>query len=1093
MRYNMRNWVIISFILPILLFSHIKDERLFKTLGVPSSAMLLLDRSGSMERETERYYTLVTLNNYSPWDHRTRLAGWYDDEITPDGPGEMKDFKNEDSDSVWTLRFEWNDPRENRLFGRWTLKIKVKGSWYTFDGGSFSWTGWWSEERESSIRVSDLGKVQEVECFVDISTDLGLEIGEVKINLIHRPGYSESTRIKDAILVIHSLLDADNNGYVEEADEEFLPINLGYGFHRESRVYIPPDYFRRGEIECEYFDEQIGRWREVELEPGRLYSDTISSSLVDIWNHINYTDVGGYTPNGVLIARTSDYINDWRNEHPDLWCMAHNIILITDGETNNPREECNEGSKDVVRQAYRAWHEDSIRVYAVGFGSGITERGANELNWVAKWGGTQKEDQAFIDSMVNIEGMDTAAIDPRGGCPSYDPQDHSLIGYAYIAEDAEALSSALAKIFMEISGMNNISYAAGEVTSVQEELLSTQYEGRLFLALFNPDSFPIWEGDLRALKLDVLEFLLDSIPPEIIIWSAKDSLKTDKSANNRNIYGIKADGRMLPFNESNFDSSDFKVNSSNMARDIIDRIRDGLENDNMGELGDIFHSSPLRIHTPNYFYMDQGYDQFYIEMRERSPLIYAGANDGMLHVFADSVIGVSGRGGEEIAGIIPMNFIPRLKILLNNHDYFVDADPMAADVWFPQNTDDSVKEWNEWHTILIAPQGEGGRSFTVINVTDPLGETPHPVNTFQFLFNAMQSKVLKDTLGYTTSVPKIHKVGIQWETYPNRKIDRFFVFMGGGQWPEPMDIALLDSIFSGGEVEGNCIIAMDLFNVIENGINGNEYLIPPTARDAALMDVSFPASPTLFNMDPEMGNRSDFLFIPDALGQLWFVDLRNPDPYSWEAECIFIPELPTSSDSSELVKWHPAFYRPLVWKDPTYGDYWVIYGTGNRSDIFIPSEDRIYALRYPEESIENHEREIPVYNEDNLGVPGIATNAGWMLELQHENEKVVTPAIYYLDSVKIFTFTPGSSEGSLSPCEIGGAGSLARAYSFHIRTGGTSVIGGIVTGTGMPQPTRYSYSLDGTGMLINQVSGKLIISEGRTYRSFKQIVKWKEE
>jgi hypothetical protein len=288
--------------------------------------------------------------------------------------------------------------------------------------------------------------------------------------------------------------------------------------------------------------------------------------------------------------------------------------------------------------------------------------------------------------------------------------------------------------------------------------------------------------------------------------------------------------------------------------------------------------------------------------------------------------------------------------------------------------DDSVKNWDEWHTVLVACQGEGGESFTVLDVTDPLNETSHPVSSIEFLFSAEQSNLLKDTLGYTTSTPMIHKVGVNWDGHGDRKIDRFFAFMGGGQFPDPMDISLLDSIFSGGEVDGNVIIACDIWESMKNGINGNVYLIPAISRDAHLMGAPFPSSPTVFNMDPEFGNRGDFLFIPDAFGQLWFVDLREPNPSNWRAECIFRPEVPSSSDSTEIVNWHPAFYRPLVWKDPVYGEYWVIYGTGNRSDIFTDSEDRFYALKYPARNIENKEITIAFLGEN----PNIKIAAGIM-------------------------------------------------------------------------------------------------------------------
>lgn len=1105
----MKKELFVFFLLPCLLFAHIKDERQFKTIGVPSSAMVLLDRSGSMAWETLHYETIARLLAFR-WagDNRTHLSGWYDSTITPDGPGTMSDFAGDSANSDWILDVTWYSGWRNRSIDvSWTLKIKSDGTWHTYDGGSHSWSGRRWQDRQVIIPVSGLGLIEDVECFVDVTTHNGLTIGWTKINLAKTPRATpyKSTRIKDAILVIHSLLDADNDGLVTLNDELYLPVQLAQGCHRASKpgdIFVPEGTYDSynfsspgqgyygSNVQKYSYNETSKDWEEVNGD-FTMYTDPIGSHFVDIWNHINYTDEGGSTPNGKLIYAATKYVNEWRSNHPELWCMKHNLIVITDGESNTPIEDCANGSNDIVRQAYKAWHSDSVKVFAVGFGEGITAGGANELNWAAFHGGSQKQDSTFIDSMINQEGMDTTAVD-GSTCSMSTPSSNFLTGYAYIAKDAEGLASALTQIFMEISGQASFSYSSGEVTSVQEEFLSTEYESRLFIASFNPDSFPIWKGNLRAIKLDTGEFYLNAVPPGMVIWSAKDSLKVDMTADGRNIYGVRSDGNMLPFNASNFDTTDLGVSTTTMAADVIDRVRDGLKNDNKGELGDIFHSSPLRIHAPNYFYVDQGFNLFYNKMKERSAILYAGGNDGMLHVFADSINGQGMRGGEEIMGIIPMNFVPKVKNLLQKHDYFVDDGPIAADVWFPENDLDSLKQWDEWHTILIACQGEGGQSFTALDVTDPLGETSHPMDSITFLFNALGDSILKDTLGFTTSTPVIHKVGVSWVLHPNRVIDRFYAFMGGGQWPEPMDMALLDSLFSGGEIKGNAIITFDVWDVIEKGINGNVHLIPPISRDAALMNVPFPATPAVINIDPDKGNRYDFLFIPDAAGQLWFVDVRNPNPSKWEAECIFGPELPTASDSTELTKWHPAFYRPLAWKDPVYGDYWITYGTGNRSDVFQPSEERFYALHYPDSVFEDTSVAIPVYTESDLGTPGSGTDEGWMLLLKHQNEKVMTQPVYYQDSLKFLTFSPGT-DTLVGPCELGGTGSIARSYIFKIRTGETSNIAGTPEGTGIPQPPRYSYSLGGTGVEIIQTSGKIKIKASKSYKSYKEIIKWREE
>jgi len=260
------------------------------------------------------------------------------------------------------------------------------------------------------------------------------------------------------------------------------------------------------------------------------------------------------------------------------------------------------------------------------------------------------------------------------------------------------------------------------------------------------------------------------------------------------------------------------------------------------------------------------------------------------------------------------------------------------------------------------------------------------------------------------------------------------------------------------------------------------------------MSYPFVASPAVVNIDPQFGNRYDFLFIPDAAGQLWFVDLRFSDPADWRARKIFQPlTFPTSNDISQLVKWHPAFYRPLVWKDPAYGGYWIAYGTGNRSDVFSNSAERFYAIHYDVDAF-NDTSAVPLYTESDLGIiPETPTTHGWMTVLTHDREKVVTPAIYFQDSLEFYTFSPGDGSSTVSPCDIGGEGSEARSYCFHIRTGGSHNSSGVEMGSGMPQPPSYSFSISGEGKKIIQSGGKIEVQNIGSFMSFREHIQWKDE
>ncbi len=1124
----MKRIFLVFILIPLFLSAHIQDERLFATSKVPAAAILLLDRSGSMKFETTLGVDVELLQRSWGWvPDVTYFSEWFDDTQYPyDYPlNSMSNFVGDSAGGNWTLEVTWEEysgwggAGSNTLDLTWELKLYDGSTWHEYPGGSYSWTESELTTEEVSIPVSGGWDVQDVECYVEITTGDGLKIGNVGVHLLHTPGVeTTSDRMKDALLVIHSLLDVNGDGFVD-GDDEF-PIKLGQGFFDKSQVFVGDNRSQEYNadnhtIATDHSNNQYNpsRWDQVSKTwvddlTGTQYlrTDTMGTPVATIWEHINTTELDGSTPNGMLVDSAVHYIAEYRNAHPELWCMKFSVVLITDGKPNVPRTTCHPtdcddpghceysynddveyGAKDLVRVAYNAFHgdndnfegPDSIRVYAVGFGTGIDDDCANVLNWTARWGGTWSD-----SSLMSGNGT---AIDPSDNVccgPSEDPRYEPLTGYAYIAEDAGDLANALRSIFVEVEASMSQSYTAAEVTSVEEEFLSTKYQSKLYVASFKPDTMPLWEGNLKALKMVPGVISLDSIPNSLLVWSAGDTIRK-YPAGSRPIYGIKSNGSMLPFDTLNFTASDLGVSSAGLL-DVVEQIRGG--GDTLGKLGDIFHSSPLRIQAPNYFYEDEGWDSFYNVMsNKRSAFVYAGGNDGMLHVIADTIFGQGAKGGHEIAGIIPMNFVPKVKNLLNSHGYFVDGDPTAADVWFPANEGDSVKHWKEWHTVLIAAQGEGGNSFTAFDVTDPKNETAHTVSSLTFLFDAWQSDTLEKRLGFTTSTPVIHKVGVNWSVYSGKIIDRFYAFMGGGQFPDPMDISIVDS-FSSGTLRGNNIIAFDVWKAAMSGIDQSVTFIPPVE---ASMKYPFVASPAVVNINPQFGNRYDYLFIPDAAGQLWFVNLQFPNPSDWKARKIFEPELPTSSDSAEIYKWHPAYYYPLVWKDPLQGGYWIAYGTGNRSRIFDESSERFYALYYPIDAFSDTAN-IPLYTEDSLGVlPDESTDCGWMLNLTHDREKVVTPAIYLMDSLEFYTFSPGGAV-EIGPCEIGGSGSSARSYTFHIRTGAGNAMGKII-GSGIPQPPSYSSSLSGERKKATPGGGKIKVEKLGSFTSFRQQILWEDE
>ncbi|MBB6574485.1 pilus assembly protein [Xanthomonas arboricola] len=149
-------------------------------------------------------------------------------------------------------------------------------------------------------------------------------------------------------------------------------------------------------------------------------------------------------------------------------------------------------------------------------------------------------------------------------------------------------------------------------------------------------------------------------------------------------------------------------------------------------LGDIINSAPL-ISAPidDYGYRALGgtlgttYTNYLNTKRaNQGYMVYAGANDGMLHAFDGGMNGsgtVVGGGGRERFAYIPATSYGHMGNLLLpyqankasaqpfDHRYFVDGPLAVGDAYYN----------NSWKTTLVGTTGAGGRGAFALDVTNP--------------------------------------------------------------------------------------------------------------------------------------------------------------------------------------------------------------------------------------------------------------------------------------------------------------------------------------------------------------------------------------
>jgi type IV pilus assembly protein PilY1 len=208
-------------------------------------------------------------------------------------------------------------------------------------------------------------------------------------------------------------------------------------------------------------------------------------------------------------------------------------------------------------------------------------------------------------------------------------------------------------------------------------------------------------------------------------------------------------------------STDPKITDANKVNKLVDYLRGNktyedtslnsvaenkLFRERQATLGDISQSRPNYFKTSNAGYLDSNYKAYKTSMANRTPAVYVGANDGMLHAF-------NANTGDELWAFIPTPAISNLANLAdkeygaNYHTNYVNGSPVVADICISGCSGSSAV----WRTILVSGLNGGGRGYFAIDVTSP--ENPQLLWEFY-----AQPSGVNSNLGFTFGNPVVTKM-----------------------------------------------------------------------------------------------------------------------------------------------------------------------------------------------------------------------------------------------------------------------------------------------------------------------------------------------
>lgn len=737
---------------------------------------------------------------------------------------------------------------------------------------------------------------------------------------------------------------------------------------------------------------------------GGSYADTLSNTLADVAMHYYKNDLATGLDNNVPVMAGVDENNA---QHMVTYTVAFGVngnLIANPTDKDDPFPETNLTSPVVI-------------------GWPIAPDGDNSDNAVTIDGVSYDKDDFELsdDRIATVDDMRHAAWNGRG--------------LFLNARNPDTLISSLE------SAINDIADREGSASAVAFNSTSLETDTLVFQARFDSGS---WNGTLLAFDFDT-----NGVGSQQ--WSAGDQLDArDLSADARNIISYNGTQGVsfrfpvdytaplvtelafdqqvdlltnAPFPIATVDATEQTANQA-YGEKIVDYLRGDFsgEEANGGifrnrydkRLGDIVHSSPEFVGAPNRAYPDliegaaNKYSDFIEAKKNRTPIVYVGANDGMLHAFRAS-------DGHEVMAYIPsilysgknQSGLHFLADTSYSHIPYVDESPLAADVFVD----------SDWKTYLVGALRAGGKGVYVLDVTNPSALTESNAASI------VKKEFTHNDLGYTFSRPLVGKMNN----------GRWAAIFGNGYNNDPtgdgkakLFIMYLDS------TGGYELIDTNVGSVVSNDCSN------------ASSDCNGLSSPTVLDLN---GNGTiDRVYAADIQGNVWAFNLTSSTASNWSVAYKDSGSIPqplfsacsaspcTSLNRQSITSLAVAKTHPYRVSNSTEPNLMVYFGTGQyiaENDNLSTGTQSMYGVwdaGVAELDRSKLQQQVLSVSATVTGGRDLTSNAvnytttselGWYIDLVDSGERIVVEPAVVGDIVFFNTMVPDDAS-----CNGGGYGYL---------------------------------------------------------------------
>jgi len=624
-----------------------------------------------------------------------------------------------------------------------------------------------------------------------------------------------------------------------------------------------------------------------------------------------------------------------------LECAKSSVIIFTDGEPY----------KDADIPAAIVDYDDDSDADDVGSTAPNTQ-GKDNLDDVAYWaycdksstatcsttaGGT-RDLRSDIINLVDInnrpitQNLKTYTVGFANGNITQILQDTADNGggTAYAAEDGASLKNALEQAFsaaIDDSSASAVTVTTGSITG----------NSAVFQARFNSND---WSGELLAYPINSDGSVGTAVNASIIPGATNGTAATTRKIITYN--GSSGVPFQWPANPASPTASEInlsQVTSLNSDQNVLNYLRgdQSMEEQNGGTfrdrnklLGDMINASPSYVSgTTTFSYPDSletaSHSTFKTSLEAmnsgagRTPTVYAGANDGMLHAFNAKVTDTNNDGipefptdfGKELFAYIPKFLYGKLADLSSPsyaHQYTADGSPTIGDAFF-----DST-----WHTVLVAGANAGGQGIYALDITDPSDFASEASGKAKVLWEFTDADDDGDhtdgnlgekgdrDLGYTFSQPNI-------------------VRMANGVWA-----AVFGNGYNNTEADSNTSVSGNAVLYIVNIKTGEliKKLDTGVGTAAGISGGRPNGLATVAPVDTDNDHIVDAIYGGDLYGNLWKFNVDNVNPNQWAVDYSGDPLFTACAGTCTTSNRQPITVRPQVGLKQGNLGYMVYFGTG---------------------------------------------------------------------------------------------------------------------------------------------------------------------